>query len=162
MSEVVAREAKVTMGAGDFHRVCPACGGDVEVGHLVGNVRRELQMAILPDGRRVQVQVPVDEAYHFSCHADLGCDNCIDMLAHNKGKMEPGKIKTPDHLHDIEPHEYAMGDQGQLYRLRSKEEAQAIREAEHREAGVPYVSPEEARQIHAAHSRELAAKAGKS
>lgn len=152
-----ASEGKVTTASGELDRTCPACGvNDDAPRHLIVGVRTSVQMATLQNGQQVQVQVPLDEAYHIDCHAGMSppCDHCAEMLDHNKGKVDGSiKIKTPPHLEDIEPHEFALGVDGQLHRLRDKAEARSIREAADREVGLKVVDADKAHALHLAHSK---------
>lgn len=152
-----ASEGKVTTAPGEIDRTCPACGVDGgRPQHVIVGVRTSLQTATLANGQAVQVQVPLDEAYHIDCHANMSppCDHCVEMMEHNKGKVDGSvKIKTPPHLEDIEPHEFALGADGQLHRLRDKAEARAIRETADREAGMEVRNAEEAHALHLAHAK---------
>lgn len=106
-------------------RACPACGQDEDhlndPRHLIGSVRFETKQATLPDGTVIPVQVPIDEAYHFDCHAKMGCDNCKELLAAYdgsvKGKAAALETGIPEHLVDIAPHEFSIGDAGVLTRV---------------------------------------------
>lgn len=101
---------KVGVGAED--RTCPACGqNDPDVTdprHIIRGVTTRAQSATLADGTVVAVNVPVDDSYHFDCHAAMGCDHCDDMVKHNDGsvKGKVGKVAAPKHLHkhDIGEH----------------------------------------------------------
>lgn len=144
-----AREGLVTVPPGDVNRICPGCGTGQAFGHdgdprhIVLGARVERQEAVLPDGSRAPVTVPVDVAYHFDCHAAVGCDHCQEHLdAHGgsvKGKAHPekGLPKTPQHLVELEPFEFALpDDRGAMRRIRTREEAKAHRLAEHNDPSL--------------------------
>ena len=150
-----AREAKVTTAGGELDRTCPSCGvNDEAPRHVVVGVRVSTEMATLQNGQVVPVQVPVDEAYHLDCHAGMGCDHCAEVADHNKGKVDGSvKLRTPPHLEDIEPHEFALGVDGQLHRLRDKAEAKAVREETERGEGFEVRDADEAHALHVAHAK---------
>lgn len=131
------------VGDGDIDRTCPGCGqrDDDDPRHAIAGVRRERQTAILGNGARVPVEVPVDVAWHMDCHAAIGCDHCAEQLAAHggsvKGKVkdpqgDKGLTKTPRELADLEPWEFAHPDEnGVMVRVRTKAEAREHRLDEH-------------------------------
>lgn len=167
--EVLANPGIRVGGApGDVDRTCPGCrtghptDHDGDPRHVVIGAKVETQMATLPNGQSVPVQTPVDVAYHFECHAAIGCDHCQEMLDHHGGSVK-GKakkttgIEVPDHLVDLAPGEFESGEEGVLRRVKDKKTAWADHKAQLEAGGFKYVSPEKARQIHAEHQRAMAA-----
>lgn len=155
---------EVAVAPGDVNGKCPACNTGAEAGHdgdprhKVLGATTELQTATLPNGQTIPVQVPVDAAYHFDCHAALGCDHCGEMLAAHggsvKGKADPveGLPDVPDDLVDIVPGEFVPGADGTQVRAADKTDATAAHEAAMTEAGYEVVSADAARELHAAHA----------
>lgn len=153
-----AREARVDVAPNDVSHVCAACqtghpaGQDDDPRHLVIGIPGPTEMATLPGGAQVPVQVPTDIGYHFDCHAAMGCDHCKEMLDHHDGsvKGKASELETPEHLVDIEPGEFELrGDV--LARAATKAQARKTRESEAKKAGVAVVNVDEAFQIHAEH-----------
>jgi hypothetical protein len=147
---------RINTGIGDIPRRCPACGqDDSHPRHAIAGVRTERQMATLPDGLRVPVDRPVDEAYHHDCHAAMGCVICQELCDANGGTTR-GKnadtITAPDHHVDIIPGEYTHDERGVYSRRLDKDAAAAELRAAHLDAGYDYVDHEEARRLHAAHA----------
>jgi hypothetical protein len=155
---------EVKVAPGDVNGKCPACNTGAEAGHdgdprhKVLGASSELQTATLSSGREIRVQVPVDAAYHFDCHAALGCDQCAEMLAAHdgtvKGKAEHGVglPSVPDHLVDLVPGEFTSGGGGIQVRVADKAAASAAYEAAMASAGYEVVPAAAARELHAAHA----------
>lgn len=157
---VLAREGQVAVAPGDVSHVCPGCntghptGKDDDPRHVVLGAGAETQMAVLENGTRVPIQVPVDMAWHFDCHAFVGCDHCAEMLAahDNSVKGKASEIQPPDHLLDIEPAEFSFGVGGIMVRQKTKTEAREEREADHLANDVRFIDVESAATLHAQHA----------
>lgn len=165
-----AQEGQVTTAPGAVDRTCPTCGSgrshgnDGDPRHVaVGGGVQMTTNATLPDGSVVPVSVRKDVAFHFDCHASMGCDLCKTMLAAHggsvKGKVKDGPLpNTPDELVSIEPYEFTEHENGVWRRALSKEEAVAQREREAFEAGVQFIGHTESQDLHEAHSADKAGK----
>lgn len=119
-----AQQVMVAHGPGDFDPVCPGCTTgshqDGDPRHRAINVRAEVQTVTLGDGRTANALVPVDESWHFDCHAAVGCSHCAEMLEHHDGsvKGKTGQLEVPPQFADgIPPHEFTSGDSGALVRV---------------------------------------------
>jgi hypothetical protein len=154
----------VASAMGDVNRVCPGCnrgqatGHDGDPRHVVLGGRVETQLATLANGQQVPVQTPVDVAYHFDCHAKMGCDHCQEMLDHHggsvKGKAASG-FSAPEHLIDITPGEFEIGPEGVLRRVADKKTAREALHAAEKAAGIEFVTEDKAFKIHERHAAQL-------
>jgi len=126
-------------------RACAKCHQEDEAPHhFVSGFRMERRNAVLASGQEVEVNYPVDESYHFQCHADMGCEHCQETV---------DAVDVPEHLVTLEPGEFEADERGVLRRALSKEDARAAREGAAQQAGYDVVDADEADQLHAAHAR---------